>query len=308
LTCTGKRPIRIKFSRQYSRLRIYCGTQDADAAATPITVTFGTGFTPNDASSSTTFSLTPKDGNAYVYGSWKEGTKLTVEPSNLDPASLDMTAVVKCLNETIKSESVGGKAYAVEPSDDWAVFNMDKAKTVPDWAEFTFKKIKVIGKWSSIEGGLYFMNSSFTDIDLSAVEGVELGTMEFASCKKLKSVILPEYIKSIPEGCFDSCESLSEISIPSSVTQIGDYAFKYCNSLTSITLPSSVISIGYQAFFHCSQLTKVICEAANTPTLGDYAFNDCSDDIKLYVPDASLYGMSSSWFGAFGQNIYKIEN
>jgi hypothetical protein len=310
LTCTGKRPIRIKFSRQYSRLRIYCGTQDADAAATPITVTFGTGFTPNDASSSTTFSLTPKDGNAYVYGSWKEGTKLTVEPSNLDPSSLDLITHVNMVNENIKLESVAGKAYAVEPSNVWVVYNLDKLNAQPDWDYVTngkHIKLKLIGTWPSFD--LSFSGTGYlTDVDLSAVKDLELITAEFSDCTSLKSVILSEGLKTIPMTCFQYCDKLSDISIPSSVTKIAECAFKYCESLTSITLPSYVASIGDHAFYHCSQLTKVICEATYLPTLGDEAFKDCSDDIKLYVPDASLYGMSSSWFGAFGQNIYKIEN
>jgi hypothetical protein len=291
LTCTGKRPIRIKFSRQYSRLRIYCGTQDASdatAAATPITVTFGTGFTPNDASLSTTFSLTPDKGNAYVYGSWKEGTKLSVEPSDLDPASLELTSYINVVNENIKSKSVAGKAYAVEPSEQWLVYNFDKANSERDWAEYTDKRIKVIGTWISMQK---FNNCLFTDIDLSAVKSAEILMEEFSFSTNLKSVILPEGLKIIPDYCFDCCRSLTKVIIPSTVTHINPAAFHYCSSLST-----------------------VICRASDPPLIASDAFESSSNSKVLYVPDDYVkayidYTTSNSsattWSAVFGEDNIK---
>lgn len=66
--------------------------------------------------------------------------------------------------------------------------------------------------------------------------------------KWIRSVKLPDTIKTIGVRAFYGCSRVSAIEIPEGVTTIGEQAFRYCNSLTEINIPASVTSIGDIAF------------------------------------------------------------
>jgi hypothetical protein len=297
LTCTGKRPIRIKFSRQYSRLRIYCGT-----TTTPITVTFGTGFTSNDGSSSTTFSLTPKDGNAYVYGSWEEGTKLDLLSVVSGNPSTDVSYIGASSSETIKSASEGNKSYAVDLSDIWYIYNLDKATTTKyAWSDAVnagYTKIRVTGAWK-VSVDFWFDstdcadNKKITSVDLSGVTGLKMKYCFFVNCTSLSEVKLPEDLNEITDLAFSGCTSLEEIEIPAGVTVIDSYTFQ-----------------------GCTKLKKIICKATTPPRLL-YSFSNTPNDKVLYVPDGYVQAYKDAtaldeyyvtWSSVFGDKIYPISD
>ena len=53
-------------------------------------------------------------------------------------------------------------------------------------------------------------------------------------------------------------ESLKSIKIPDSVKSIGNFAFSNCPLLESIEIPRSVEDIGYDAFVACDGLEKIV--------------------------------------------------
>lgn len=96
--------------------------------------------------------------------------------------------------------------------------------------------------------------------------------------KEIKSVQLPEGLRSISQGAFSGCSELEAITIPGSVATIGDqafnvctglrtlnlseglqtinrWAFQGCSGLSTVSLPKSLTEIGYEAFEYCSGLT-----------------------------------------------------
>jgi glycosyltransferase involved in cell wall biosynthesis len=100
---------------------------------------------------------------------------------------------------------------------------------------------------------------------------------------KLKSIVLPEYVKVIKKGMFYGCDELVSIEIPNTVLEIeahafqdcnnlrqvtiregsrlgkiGDYAFAGCSSLKTLSLPSSVVWIGIGAFAWCCSLKQLL--------------------------------------------------
>ena len=70
----------------------------------------------------------------------------------------------------------------------------------------------------------------------------------------LKSIAIPEGVKSIGNWAFAYCSALESIVIPASVTSIGARAFAYCSALERIELPESVTYVGDYAFYECSSL------------------------------------------------------
>lgn len=79
-------------------------------------------------------------------------------------------------------------------------------------------------------------------------------------------------------------------SLPESVTSIGTQAFSLCTSLPeTITIPERVTDIGDEAFLLCSVLKKVVFEA-ETLSLGEYVFLDCTDllDVTVYAKTVTV--------------------
>lgn len=92
-----------------------------------------------------------------------------------------------------------------------------------------------------------------------------------------------------------------QIQIPRSVSEIPDYCFYGHKDLRRIELGdyngSNLNKIGKYAFYRCSSLTHVYIRTANPPTLGDNAFEQCSEKLKIYVPKESLdaYKAAPGW-------------
>lgn len=104
----------------------------------------------------------------------------------------------------------------------------------------------------------------------------------FRDCVGLKSVTIPNSVKSISESAFNGCTGLTSITFGSGVTNIGNYAFKDCGALKSITIPNSVTSIGDYAFNGCNKLTSITIPNSVT-NIGQYAFSDCNGLISVNI-------------------------
>ncbi len=72
----------------------------------------------------------------------------------------------------------------------------------------------------------------------------------------MKSVKLPDGLKTISACAFEKCSGLTEIVIPDSVTVIEKFAFEGCNNLKSVVIGKGVKKIGCQAFYGCQSLTN----------------------------------------------------
>lgn len=79
----------------------------------------------------------------------------------------------------------------------------------------------------------------------------------FTCCRNLKTIVIPDTVKSIGDSTFRNCTALANITIPNSVTTIGWSAFSGCSSLESIIIPNSVIKIGGYAFKQCESLNSI---------------------------------------------------
>ena len=121
---------------------------------------------------------------------------------------------------------------------------------------------------------------------------ISIGNYAFAACSRLKSITIPNSVKSI--------------TIPNSVTSIGNEAFKYCTGLTSIIIPDSVTSIGDSAFEYCNNLKSITIPDSVT-SIGDSAFEKCYRLARITIPDSitsigrvafegtALYNKASKW-------------
>ncbi len=80
----------------------------------------------------------------------------------------------------------------------------------------------------------------------------------YQSKKTLRSVTLPDTIRSIGKDAFKECELLSEINLPTSIRSIGESAFAYCKSLKHAA--ASGLEMGSLAFAYSGLETIVLSD------------------------------------------------
>lgn len=86
-------------------------------------------------------------------------------------------------------------------------------------------------QFDSLAGDLILPNDG--SIETMGFEG-------FAGGEKVTSVIMPDSIRFIEDGCFGGCTKLKSVVIGANLENIAQYAFSGCTSLTSITFKGTV--------------------------------------------------------------------
>lgn len=122
------------------------------------------------------------------------------------------------------------------------------------------------------------------------------------SASALEDVKLPANLKIISTASFSGCTNLKTIDLPDTVTEIGAFAFK-STGLTSITIPASVETVDDTAFIDNTSLTDATFPAGkgisfegctslvnvkinNNPTkIDDSMFRKCSSLASIELPD-----------------------
>lgn len=148
--------------------------------------------------------------------------------------------------------------------------------------------------------GAYFLNLKNVTIG----EEVQTLPSDFVPYSIIKSINIPNSVKTIGKGAFQECKELERVTMGDSVVTIGDNAFELCSSLTSIKIPNSVITIGNSAFSNCKALGEV--ELGNSvTTIGSSAFASCSALSSIEIPN-SVTTIGSSAF-AYCSALSSIE-
>ncbi|MBN2652801.1 MAG: leucine-rich repeat domain-containing protein [Spirochaetales bacterium] len=86
-----------------------------------------------------------------------------------------------------------------------------------------------------------------TTIDGLPVTGIQLFVGSSSYNKSIRSIVIPEGVKSIKGGAFSKVPRLESVTLPSTLESIGNGAFSN-SSLSSIVLPQSLKSLGANAF------------------------------------------------------------
>lgn len=132
---------------------------------------------------------------------------------------------------------------------------------------------------------------------MSLPEGLKsIGKSAFENCSSISSIMLQDGLKSLGENSFYKCTSLKKADLPWTLKSIGKYAFGYCISMEEITIPESVTSIGDFAFFYCDALKRIILMSETPPELGFRAFDE-TQSCEIIVPTSSLekYKKADRW-------------
>ena len=109
----------------------------------------------------------------------------------------------------------------------------------------------------------------------------------FEGCTAIETVRLPSTLEEIMEGAFSGCSSLANIEVSESVQSIGDSAFYKCASLTSINL-SNAYFIGEKAFWECESLAFI--DISSVRSIGHAAFLECDSLAAIDISNAVSIG------------------
>lgn len=82
-----------------------------------------------------------------------------------------------------------------------------------------------------------------------------LASAAFYQARLLENIEFPPTLKTIGSSAFNGCLSLQHVVVPEGVTTIGSRAFYRCSGLNSLVLPASVQTIEPEVFAHCGSLT-----------------------------------------------------
>lgn len=77
----------------------------------------------------------------------------------------------------------------------------------------------------------------------------------------LKSIVIPDTVKTIGEYAFANCESLATVELPENLETMGKYAFSYDAKLRSVSFPDSIKEVGVRAFENCTALASAYIPA-----------------------------------------------
>jgi len=132
-------------------------------------------------------------------------------------------------------------------------------------------------------------NSNYTSVVIpSNINGIEITGISdraFYRAGYLKSIRIPDTIKSLGNYSFYQCSDLKEITIPGSVSAIGNNAFMGCRSLERVFILFGVQSIGNGAFANCTNLSQVSI-SPSTASINVRSFNN-SGSVEIQAnPDS----------------------
>lgn len=137
----------------------------------------------------------------------------------------------------------------------------------------------------NIPSDLFSRNKNIENVTLSSTIS-SIGSCAFCS-STLKSITMPEGLKTIDNGAFSDCPQLDSIIMPNSVTYVGDNAFFNCYELKKVVLSDNISNIYYQTFYGCTQLKEVVLPKS-IKTIEPYAFWNCNSLEKVEFPEGLL--------------------
>lgn len=113
----------------------------------------------------------------------------------------------------------------------------------------------------------------------------------FYGCTQLKTVILPDSLKTIGRNSFNECKLLESVTFGSNISKIGDNAFSQCPNLNidDLNLPL-LASIGSKAFQNCR--IKKITSLGSITSLPDGDFNSTYNYIGVFAMNEQLKSVS----------------
>ena len=145
--------------------------------------------------------------------------------------------------------------------------------------------------WSEVRivsGGEAYYGSYTTEDDI-------VGEQMFYQCSKLLEMVLPSTTTSIKKNAFANT-GLKSIDIPNSVRSVGEDAFAYCNSLATVIIGKKVNQLSKGSFYG-SAVQKAYVKPITPPSPPSYLF---SSSPRIYVYSEALADYKELGWNSYG--------
>lgn len=119
-----------------------------------------------------------------------------------------------------------------------------------------------------------FQKTQISTVDLP--EGLETVEKSAFASSTLTKVKLPKSLPSIGQYAFSNTQKLESVEFQQGLETIEDYAFYRATALKEVNFPGSLLVINNSAFRQANKLTTVNGVGGRLKTVGDYAFDGCS--------------------------------
>ncbi len=190
--------------------------------------------------------------------------------------------------------------YKFESILDW------KLTTESEWLEIdptngkAGKDIKIqikVSKNKDKEGRTGYVDLTLSNDESYRITVNQAGEAAFLGDSAIATITFAEesVLDTIGKEAFRNCSKVRFVEIPNSVTVIAESAFSGCVSLVNAILGTGMQSIGNTAFYGCNRLGIVYSNAIEPPMLGEEVFDDCAEELTIYVPSSSLADYKAKW-------------
>ncbi len=139
------------------------------------------------------------------------------------------------------------------------IFRSSMLSSVP-WKDQIIKKV-------IFEDGInapYAQNWFENQTELESVEfgesfdGEIISYGMFKNCTALRSIVLPNSVKTVEMSAFSGCTSLESVTFGNGLEYISIAAFAGCSALTNVEFPASLLMIGEYAFYEAGLVSASI--------------------------------------------------
>ena len=162
---------------------------------------------------------------------------------------------------------------------------------------------------TSIGAYAFYDCSSLTDVKIASTV-IFIWDFSFYGCTGLTELVIPEGVDTIGDAAFWGCTGLVNVTIPNSVMFIESGAFRDCINLETLDWDiNEYIIIEDDAFSGCDNLKEPIAAKdmliyfpynyefedgyyaipENIKYVGAYAFNNCINLKRVYIPETLIY-------------------
>ena len=116
-------------------------------------------------------------------------------------------------------------------------------------------------------------------------EGLKtIGSFAFAGCTYLDGVKMYNNVTTLGDSCFFNCTNLSALTLSENLTKIPNKAFMQCFALNKVKIPEKVTEIGNLAFSFCTTLSDLTIPQ-KLEKMGDNAFSHCKSLTSIELPN-----------------------
>jgi hypothetical protein len=134
---------------------------------------------------------------------------------------------------------------------------------------------------------------------------VSINDNAFRDCIQLNKIMLPNNLTTLGSYAFSGCKNFPTINIPQYITIIPTGCFYDCDGMTDIYLLENVRLIQSKAFGECGGLVNFTCYATEPPSIYQDTFSGMNEELKIYVPAASVNLYKAAW-SRYADNIVAI--